>query len=374
MTDDQSTPSTGRLNEPVTLLFESSPYETLDAIVEHDGKAVYFYLNGNRPGQPSKFGTRACWIRNLELGPYVLNEDEMKQGVPPMLPRTHCVFQEARPVPDPEKLKVVWFEEGNGAALLEVSDSGEETTIGMIPPWSGLEGFHGYAVECANESPLAWPMPENENLDKRVERAGQFWESFEQKPDPFSILQPEMLKTYDQHFDPGKQADKSYFAIDGAQFPPRGMTQYQLDNRVIMLTVAMSLCPQPAVEIFTNDPSTWRRVELGIQLDGNYSEDQLQAIGSELSRVASFPWRNFTWLGPGHTCDFGDAIPNHPFVLLVHDTGMATEPEDLVPLADFREDPVNLLWLVPITAEERSRLETKELTADAIVDQRMNSR
>jgi hypothetical protein len=77
--------SNERLSEPVVLHFETSPFQTIDAIVQHDGKSVYFYLNEShlRDGQSENpntniqtgFGTRACWVRNLEIGPLVLNED-----------------------------------------------------------------------------------------------------------------------------------------------------------------------------------------------------------------------------------------------------------------------------------------------------------
>ena len=369
--------SAHRLQEPETLLFETSPYGTLDAIVEHDGKSVYFYLNGARPGQQNIFGTRACWVRNLDEAPYVVNEDEMKEGIPPMMPRTHCHLREAQPIPKPEHLSVIWFEEGNGAALLETdADSGKEQTLAVIPPWSGLEGFHGYAMECCASSPLAWPMPDNETLKKRIHNADQFWSSFldDSAPDsdPFSERQPKLLEVFDRCFGGDQEGDStktSYFAIDGGQFPPRGMVQYESEDQVVLTTVAMSLFPQPAVELFTDDPSNWRRIELGLKLHGRFGETELERIGGQFSSLASFPWRQFTWLGPGHTCNFGDVIPDHPFVLLVHDQ-IGTEDKPKVPLPDFRGDPVNLLWLIPITKDERTQLEQKSLTADQIVASR----
>ena len=102
-------------NDPENLLFETSPYGNLDAIVEHDERAVFFYLSGQGRAD-DKFGTRACWVRNLVPGPYVINEDEMKQGIPPALPRTHCKYSDGRAAPTTDQLEIVWFEEGNGAA------------------------------------------------------------------------------------------------------------------------------------------------------------------------------------------------------------------------------------------------------------------
>ena len=144
------------------LLFETSPYGNLDAIVEHDTRAVYLYLSSQGRAD-SKFGTRACWVRNLVPGPYVINEDEMKQGIPPVLPRTHCKYSDSRPVPDAERLQIVWFEEGNGIALVETSETGEQTTLAVIPPWSGLDGFHGYANEWPLKTRFAGRFPTTQN-------------------------------------------------------------------------------------------------------------------------------------------------------------------------------------------------------------------
>ncbi len=253
-----------RLDEPVVLLFETSPFGTLDAIVQHDGKSVYFYLNESKQGRQNVFGTRACWVRNLDIGPFVLNEDEMRQGISPMLPRTETLHREGQPVPDPQNLRIVWLEEGNGAALIEVLPNSDTTqTLAVIPPWSGLEGFHGYAAECAVETPLCWPMPDNPRLELRIKRAKEFWEEFESQPDPFAQLQPQILSAYDGQFLPsrdknGRQSDRlpqqQYFSINGGNFPPRGMVSYQFSDLLILATVGVSLCPQPAVELFTEDP------------------------------------------------------------------------------------------------------------------------
>jgi hypothetical protein len=385
---NSANPSTDRLNDPVVLLFQSSPFGTLDAIVQHDGNSVYFYLNqsGNQSAAEGQntFGTRACWVRNLRVGPLVLNEDEMKQGISPLLPRTHCVHREGQPIPDTDNLQVVWFEEGNGAALIETRSDTDPITLAVIPPWSGLEGFHGYAAECAIESPLCWPMPDNPKLNQRIERALQFWSQWETRVDgsvvdgednPFAKLQPEILKAYDERFlnAEKKSLGRKYYSIDGGQFPPRGLVQYQTENGIVLATVGMSVCPQPAVELFTNDPMNYRRIELavGFRIDSNATADSIDiaidSIAKQLSGLAAYPWNRFTWFGPGHSCRLIDAAPNCESALLVHDHQIAkTESSQLVmPL--FRDDPINLLWLVPITASQQQRLQDQSITANEII-------
>jgi len=255
------------------LLFETSPFGTLDGIVEHDGRAVYFYINerqtGERQaddsasGQTGQFGMRACWVRNLDRGPLVLNKAHMNQGMAPMMPRNDCVDSELHSLPDPDSLSIVWFEEGNGAALLEFdSQSQQQTTIAVIPPWSGVDGFFGYASNCAHESPLAWPMPENKSLQLRIERASEFWSSFTKDSSPFLLLQRELIEAYDNCF--GKENQKQYYAIDGGKFPPRGLIRYETKSKTVLLTVGMALCPQPSVELSIESPSELRRIEITI--------------------------------------------------------------------------------------------------------------
>ena len=381
-------PSSERLNDPVVLLFQSSPFGTLDAIVQHDGSSVYFYLN--QPGNQSSiegrkaFGTRACWVRNLSVGPLVLNEDEMKQGISPMLPRTHCIHREGQPIPVADNLQVVWFEEGNGAALIETQPDTDPITLAVIPPWSGLEGFHGYAAECAIESPLCWPMPDNPRLKQRIERASQFWSQWEtpagetsvnDEGNPFTKLQPEILKAYDERFLIAKTEPpgRKYFSIDGGQFPPRGLVQYQSENGIVLATVGMSVFPQPAVELFTDDPINHRRIELAvrIRIESNATSSSIElavdAIAKQLSGLAAYPWNRFTWFGPGHSCRLLDATPNCESALLVHDHQLAKSESSRLSMPCFRDDPINLLWLVPITASQQQRLQDQSITANEII-------
>jgi hypothetical protein len=395
---------TDRLNDPEVLLFEHSPFRNLDAIVQHDGKTVYFYLSepqseasqseASQPQRIPVFGTRACWVRNLDKGPMVLDQTQMQQGISPMLPRTECVHREAQPIPDPDRLQIVWFEEGNGAALIETSNVPNATpkTLAVIPPWSGLEGFHGYSAECVVENQICWPMPDNPNLHQRIQRAETFWSQWNSDNNPFNDLQPKILAAYDERFltTPNDDSNRQYFAIDGGAFPPRGLAQYTYQPashdpanpnqaEVILATVGMSICPQPAVEIFNDDPSAHRRIELAIRVPAdrfNQGDDfSIELLSQRLSGLASYPWNKFTWLGPGHTCGLLGAEPGCHAVLLVHDHQLSrprasqTDNADPQPVAmpSFREDPINLLWLIPITPEQQQQLESDKITVEQIL-------
>ena len=362
------------LAEPEVLLFETSPYGNLDAIVQHDGRSVYLYLNQS-PQQGQRFGTRACWVRNLTIGPFVINEDEVRSGIPPMLPRTDCHDREGLPLPKPDRLSIVWFEEGNGVALIEADETGNQHTLAIIPPWSGLDGFHGYSSQCAVESPLCWPMPENPKLEQRIEQASKFWASFDSSSDSdpashsFAKLQSSLLEVYKQRY-PGSETESEYFTIDGGKFPPRGLIQFRTEQHLVMMTVGMSLCPQPAVELFNDKPYLFRRIELALELPISIAEkpNEIKSLASQLSSLAGYPWRNFTWLGAGHTCELTGVVANHETALLVNDSDYNLTVQT-GPLPRFNGDPINLLWMVPISKQQKQALESNMLSPTQVAAQ-----
>ena len=331
-------------NQTENLLFETSPFGTIDAIVEHDGRVVYFYLNERpensaqpQPAHPQgKFGMRACWVRNLQRGPIVLNKADMTQGMAPMMPRNDCIDSDLHSLPNSSSLSIVWFEEGNGAALLEIDDETKhQSTIAIIPPWSGIDGFFGYASNCAHESPLAWPMPENKSLQLRIDQAAEFWNSFTADSSPFVNLQHELISAYDVGF--GADNQKQYYAIDGGKFPPRGLIRYETESETIVLTVGMSLCPMPSVELSVENPSDLRRIEIGTKVphgESGIDEALVESAIRSISSYAAYPWRNHSWLGPEHTIDWSTTQSKATLV-----------KNDSVRVPTFRNDPINLLWI-----------------------------
>ena len=368
--------------EPHAILFETSPFGNIDAIVQHDGRVVYFYLNGHAIDGQNRFGTRAVWVQNLIEAPYVLDEDEARSGIAPMLPRTCSKQTKPQPMLDADQLEIVWFEEGNGAALRKkATDNSQPETLAVLPPWSGLEDFHGYAAGCIAESPLCWPMPDNPKLQQRIDAAAEFWKACGSDDHPFASLQPKILAAYDQAFGSSEEAKVSepddtqpsgshYFSIDGGKFPPRGLAQYKSTG--VIATVGLSLCAQPAVELFMDDPTNYRRIELAIRLTPAQMSDSelVDSAARQLSSLAAYPWRNLTWLGPGHTCGLSGIQTDSQFALLVPDVQFSNATSQAtVTLPTFRGDAVNLLWLVPITAEQQKQLEAGELTADQILRQ-----
>jgi|688.fasta_scaffold335070_1 hypothetical protein len=332
-----------------TLLFESSPFGNLDAIVEQDSRTVYFYLNG-----PEPFGTRACWVRNLVPGPLALNAAELEAGLPPVLPRLHCHTNQPGPVPLSDQLRVVWFTEGNGAALFEQGE-----LLAVIPPWSGLEGFHGYARDCASENEICWPLPDTPVLRERVTVAAETWEAW-RSGRPFSQLQPQLLLRYEQRFGPSDQ----YFAIDGEKFPPRGLGVFRDESAVTLATVGVSLIPQPNVELAVENPLTQRRIEMALRIPliaGELVENEvLRRLAGQLAGLAAMPWRRWTWFGQQQTCEF-DFGPTRQQAVFIRSGSWQKTSDWELPSA-FGE-PASLLFVVPLTAPQFATVQTQGITS-----------
>ena len=347
-TDDKMQPAGGDESEDgdateqdqalQALLFETSPYGNLDAIAQHDGRVLYLYLSGD-----DTFGTRACWVRNLVEAPYVLDIVDLENGVPPLMPRTHCRSSAGQPLPIAESLQFVWLEEGNGVALFE-----HEELIAVIPPWSGSDGFHGYATQCVAESPLAWPMPDHPELFKRIENARQFWLACaSESAHPYAILQPQLMKIFRAHY--GDELE--YYSLDAGHFPPCGAALFRAEDSILLTSVGMSFRPQPNVELFVESPSELRRIELAIQINADASASELQNLLQQFSGLVGHPWKGFTWFGPGHSCRMtalaGLAGEQCDTALLVPEH--QKHPESPIPMPEFRGDPIQLLWLDPVT-------------------------
>jgi hypothetical protein len=325
------------------LLEAISPNGNIQAVVEDNGKTVYFYLSG---APDTGFGARACWVRNLRKAPREFDAKDMKRGNPPMLPRDHCSHSQGATPLTPEELDIVWFEEGDSAALL----SGSEV-LSVIPSWSGSGGFHGYARDCIGQSPVCWELStSHENaLFERIAQAQEFWDSWATEKDPWPSIQSSMCAAIESQIG----AYSRYYAIDAGHWPPKAMLRIDLPEAVVLVTIGVSIRPQPGVEMHTDKPEKLRRIELGMCLSNRFSDADIEAIAQYMSGQASLPWDQYTWLAEYHTIT-SDAIPptkheNYPAVLLLsHPQGSPS-----VQLPEYRGDPVNLLWMVPITDKER---------------------
>ena len=114
---------------PQVLFERVSPLGNVPAVVEDDGRVVL-------------------------ATPKTLDRSDLQRGLAPQMTAPYCRHSGPYVTLDVAGLRVVWFEEGHGAALLD-----EEGMFAIIPPWSGMGGFDGYARDCIGEGPVARHAP-----------------------------------------------------------------------------------------------------------------------------------------------------------------------------------------------------------------------
>lgn len=319
------------------LLEEVSPHGNLQVVVEITDGVIYMYLWSD---PEIDFPTRTVWVRNLNPAPESLDVNAMKEGVPPLNPVPSCRHPQGMDAPRSEDLRVVWLPEGNGVALFEIDEF-----LAIIPPWSGQQGFDGYARDQIGEGTLAWELlPENE-LYQRFEDANAYWNAWDNEDFWVSIRDP-LMEQIEQAFGP----HTNYYAIDGGQWPPKALLKISTDHGTVLVTVGVSLVPQPNVELSTDDPQPYRRIELGALLPPSWSDEEVMKFASNLSGNSTHPWQSYTWLGPGHTITF-PSWRNLEFdsALLVHNHPQINR----FTLGPVLGDPVNILWYLPISRKER---------------------
>ena len=100
------------------ILCESNPYGSRTAVVGDDGQTVHLYLMTGPPDEPHD-EIFSVWVANYGPAPDLEDVEAMKAGEAPRMPRRGTRHPDGLPPFRPEDLELVWFEEGDGVALLE---------------------------------------------------------------------------------------------------------------------------------------------------------------------------------------------------------------------------------------------------------------
>ena len=121
-----------------------------------------------------------------------------------------------------------------------------------------------------------------------------------------------------------------------------------------LVTAGVSLRPMPGVEGAFDDPSPYRRIELGVCLGPPYTtDDDIMQMARYVSAQSALPWADCTWFGNGHTipCDSVPGGEGSGFAAVLLLASPPGAPALAMPT--FRGDDVQMLWLIPITEGER---------------------
>lgn len=337
-------------NAPEILLEQPNNRGTLHAVVEQDERTAYFYIY---PAEEfsTRYNMRACWLRNLQPATEERDYPSMEKGTAPLLEARYCNHPEGRDPLEAALLGIMWNEEDDGAAVFY---NGEP--LGIIPGHTlSSDSPTAYALDCiapvddCNLLPLT-----GSPLHQHLEKTAAFWAKWSNEDNnPWQHMQQQFIRAYEAQF--GTML--KYYAIDGQQWPPMALGQFEKDGIVYFLTMGISIRPMPWVELLYNGQApAFRRMELALAVKKeDYTEAAIMNMAQAISGMADSPWRNLSWLGEGHTIS-SDGAPEG-FESLILSSALYTGPA--IDLPTMEGDRTNLYWASPVTMEERTFAHSK---------------
>jgi hypothetical protein len=329
---------------PTVLLDSVSPYGSRRVVVEYDGSSTSAYLH-DKTGPIA-----ATWIANHLAAPESVDVTRLRAGGAPEMPAEHTRYPAGSPLISPDTLEAVWLEEGDGVAILQ---DGEP--LAVLPGWSDLsKGMPGYSRDVIGQTPFAWALDDAlEGLGPRIRRAEQFWR-WRASKEAWAPFQQAVLGHLLNRLGPGG----GYWDVSGGKQPLTGVSERPpVPNRpyTVLSTLGMSCQRMPVVEQTGESAPSRARIELALAT----TMPSAQAARIFLW-LAQYPWREITWLGPGHSIPWYHDAATFPLgggneaILLLDDPGRLPGP-DTPRLDGFRaaDEPVRWLWVVPISERER---------------------
>jgi Suppressor of fused protein (SUFU) len=331
-------------DQPEVLLDDVSPYRSRRVVVEFDGSVTSAHLHD------SSGAIAATWLANHLPGPDTVDVGRLRAGHAPLMPAEHTTHPGGRPRLDPHKLRAIWLEEGDGVAIIE---NGE--LLALIPGWASLsKGMPGYCRDVIGQTPFAWSLgPALEGLGPRVAHAERFWR-WRADQESWASIQETTFGHLLGRLGPGG----GYWDVSGGKQPRVGVSErppIAQRRYTVLSTVGMSCQAMPVVEQTGDGAASRARIELALAT--TMPSPQAARI---FLWLAQLPWREMTWLGPGHSIPWYHEAATFPLgggsdaVLLLDDPSQLLGPEP--PGLDgytFADQPVSWLWLIPINARER---------------------
>ncbi len=350
-TPHAETAGPGQPRPPVTLLESSSPYGSRKVTVEYDGLTTAAYLHDDTAA------ISATWIANHRPVPetsQAADQARLDAGRAPLMPAARTKHPGGRPPLQAGALEALWFEEGDGVAILE-----NGRPLAVIAGWSDMDrGMPGYSSDVIGQTPFGWSLDDAmEGLAPRLERSRAYWR-WRQSASGWEQFQQALLGHLEPRLGPGGH----YWDASAGHQPLTGVTERPPGPHrpyTILSTVGMSCQRMPVVEQVLDDPSGYARIELALATT---------LPSAQAARVfgwlATYPWRAVTWFGPGHSVRWyhdpatfplgADGNGSFGAVLLLDSPGSlpGPEPPDLSGFT-FGGDPVRWLWIVPISEPDR---------------------
>ncbi len=322
------------------ILIESeSPVCPIQALVERTDDTVYFYLFF--PRRKGHDAVRSCWICNRRPAPAEINEHTWNAHTAPMMPQGSFSHPAGGMDIRAEGLEIVWFQAGDSAALLQ---NGE--LLAVIPPWSGINGFHGYSRYAVGTGLFAWEITAEggANLKQRTAASKLFWaehftdEYWNQQIQDHARIQQDFYGAVTRHA-----------GINGKNYPPRYLFAGAKNGVSYGITALISAIPQPEIEMQIEDADQFSRIEFGFAAQERF-EALTTGVYQMFSSLTRYLYGETTFFAHGHTNPYSEIEGFHALLFLNARLLPQIASPDYSTLTGGTT--VNLLWAVPITKAE----------------------
>lgn len=311
----------------------------IEAYVDKSDSCYYFYLCSNPLSLQAKI--KCCWVCNRKPAPEKVNFEDLRNGASPMMPAEYVAHDPAGIELDEKSLNIVWFEDGDSAALLSGND-----VLCIIPGWSGMRSFHGYSKYASGAGPFAWEITGAlEKLSVRIEYSKRLWNYFGAKEHSDAWMLTQQARTI-----PFVGTHENDFPISRGKFPPKVITTGERNGVIYGVTAGVSMISMPTVDFRVDgDPKDYKRMELGFAALEKH-RNICQAMYKNLTLYSSLPWEQITFISHGNTIPV-DNIDGYAAVMFVNARNI--EGLESPSYRDFPDGSViNMFWAVPITIEE----------------------
>jgi hypothetical protein len=333
----------GAEGRPDVLVETESPYQSRTLTVEYDGVTTAAYLRAG--AEP----LAATWIANHRPAPAEPDLDRLRAGLAPEMPAARTRHPEGTGPLDRAALRVLWLEEGDGAALFDGAG-----LLAIIPGWSDIAtGMPGYSRDVIGQTPFGWSLADAlEGLGQRISDAAGYWR-WRSEPGAWPGYQQAALGHLLGRLGPGAR----YWDVSGGRQPQIGVTERPpAPGRpfTVLSTVGMGCQRMPVTGRAAGDPAR-ARIELAVAT--TLPSTTAARIFLWLGQL---PWREVRWLGDGSAVGWYHEPATFPLgggheaVLLLADPGVLPGP-GVPDLGGFscRDEAVRWLWVIPVSGELR---------------------